>query len=649
MNLSQQLLSDVVLHTKYARHIEHKHRRENWNEITDRYLSMMIKKYPELKKEILEKGKFIYNKDILMSMRAAQFAGPAIEKNESRVYNCCALPVDDYRAFSEIMFLLLGGTGVGFSVQFSHIEKLPEIQKPRKEQKYVVGDSIEGWADAVKALMKSYFGINKVKPRFDFSDIRAKGERLITAGGKAPGPAPLRTCLAKIEGILENKKDGDKLTSLEIHDIICHIADAVLSGGIRRAALISLFSADDIHMATCKAGNWWELNPQRGRANNSAVLLRHRITKDVFLDLWKKIEQSGSGEPGIYLTNNKEWLTNPCAEIALRPFQFCNLTEINAGAVIVGPKKHRQKYFNLQAEAAAFFGTLQAGFTDFHYLRPIWRKTTEKDALVGVGITGICENEILDLDLTEAANVAVEENKRVSKLININAAARVTTIKPSGTTSCVLGTSSGIHAAHSRYYIRNIQCKVKDDIYSFFSTKYPELIKIMDQDPNSAVIGIPIKSSENAILRENENAIEMLERVKRFQKEWVHIGHQNGDNKNNVSATVSISKDKYFMPDGKNWLEITGHEYEKDHYNEWQAVGEWMWKNRDYYNGLSVLPYDGGTYADAPFMECDEQTFLSKIEYIQNNPINLEEIKEYTDNTDLTGEIACGPSGCEII
>jgi ribonucleoside-diphosphate reductase alpha chain len=255
--------------------------------------------------------KFIRDRKILMSMRAAQFAGPAIEKNESRIYNCSYLPVDHHYAFSEIMFLLLGGTGVGFSVQKHHIEKLPEIRKPAKDRKFLVNDSIEGWADAVKALMKAYFGYSKTKPRFDYSDIRQKGARLVTAGGKAPGPEPLKRCLFNIELILERKTNGEKLTSLEVHDIVCHIADAVLAGGIRRAALISLFSADDETMATCKYGSWWETNPQRGRANNSAVILRHKVDREFFLKFWKQIKESNAGEPGIYFSNDKDYGTNP--------------------------------------------------------------------------------------------------------------------------------------------------------------------------------------------------------------------------------------------------------------------------------------------------------------------------------------------------
>ena len=423
MEIGLETLSNVVVFNKYAKYLPQQKRRETYDEIIFRYLQMMVDKYPDLASDIMKNGQYIFDKKVLPSMRALQFAGPAIQKNEARIYNCCYLPIDDYRAFGEIMFLLLGGTGVGYSVQFKHIEKLPEITKPVKSQKFLVGDSIEGWADAVKHLVGSYLGFRSTKPRFDFSDIRHKGARLITAGGKAPGPEPLKKCLFELEQILDRKEIGERLSSVEVHDIVCHIADAVLAGGIRRAALISLFSADDEQMLTCKFGNWWELNPQRGRANNSAVLVRHRITREFFLDLWRKIELSNAGEPGIYFTNNSDWGTNPCCEIALRPYQFCNLCEVNVSDVT------SQQDLNERVTAATFFGTLQAGFTDFHYLRPIWKKTTEKDALVGIGMTGIASMEVFKYDLKEAANEAELTNIEICQTIGINRAARITCVK----------------------------------------------------------------------------------------------------------------------------------------------------------------------------------------------------------------------------
>ena len=959
MDIGLKTLSEIVTFNKYAKYIPSLKRRETYDEIVFRYLQMMVDKYPLLAGKIMSEGQYILDKKILPSMRALQFAGPAIQKNEARIYNCCYLPIDDYRAFSEIMFLLLGGTGVGYSVQFKHIEKLPAIKIPHKEQKFLISDSIEGWADAIKHLIGSYLGYRNTRPRFDFSDIRQKGARLITAGGKAPGPEPLKECLFKIQQILDRKLDNEKLSTIEVHDIICHIADSVLAGGIRRAALISLFSADDEDMLTCKFGNWWEQNPQRGRANNSAVLVRHRITKEFFLNLWKKIELSGSGEPGFYFTNNPDWGTNPCCftgdtkilthegykpikecvgenlfinkdneivtglvwstgvkhtielvlsnktriectpdhrfmasngatieaidsqglrlmphytlnnevseftkygfiqgdgglgrldstshkgleinigskdedifelfginkeknkksyyvngfneilrtlrfdssnlpqrrlpstfifwdskdklmflkgmysangsiiknqrisykttsfqlaaelvdvlssfnikayvttnkekevefsngsymckesydinisrfesvlqfakligfvhkykqssleelilekapkvmhinikgnqevfdfslddekhwgviegviahncEIALRPYQFCNLCEVNVSNV------ESQADLNNRVAAAAFFGTLQAGFTDFHYLRPIWKKTTEKDALVGIGMTGIASMEVFKYDLTEAANMAELTNIETSQSIGINRAARITCVKPSGTTSCVLGTASGIHAWHNDYYIRRMQLSKNEDLYKYLETNHPELVKDHLLIPNSAVIEIPIKAPEGSVLR-TETALDTLERVKKVSRDWIKPGHITGDNTHNVSATISIDKSRrYSAPHDIS----TNNKFVVDSvgdFDEWEVVGEWMWDNKEFYNGLSVLPYDGGTYSQAPFEDITKEQYEELVQKLSS--IDLTQVIEEDDLTSLMDQAACaGPMGCDV-
>jgi len=487
MDVSNKILSDITVYMKYAKYNDELQRRETWDELVTRNKEMHKRKYPALQDEIEATYKYVYDKKILPSMRSLQFGGRPIEISPNRIYNCAYLPIDDWRAFGETMFLLLGGTGVGYSVQKHHVSQLPEIRKPNtdRRRRFLIADSIEGWADAVKALMKSYFyGGSRLK--FDFSDIRPKGARLVTSGGKAPGPQPLKECLVKIEGILNEKKDGEKLTPIETHDIVCHIADAVLAGGIRRAALISLFSADDDEMIACKSGEWWEINPQRGRANNSAVLLRHRITKAFFTELWKRVELSGAGEPGIYLSNDKDWGTNPCCEIALRPFQFCNLCEVNVSNI------ESQDDFDARVKAAAFIGTLQAGYTEFHYLRPIWQRTTEKDALIGVSMTGIGSGTVLGYDMKKAAKIVKDENARVADIIMINKSARCTTVKPAGTTSLTLGTSSGIHAWHNDYYIRRIRVGKNESIYSYLKTYHPELVEDEYFRPHdTAVISIP--------------------------------------------------------------------------------------------------------------------------------------------------------------
>ena len=618
MELSNKILSEITVYMKYAKYIPELQRRETWEELVTRNKEMHQRKYPNLKEEIEEVYKKVYNKKVLPSMRSLQFGGKPIETSPNRVYNCAYLPIDHIDAFAETMFLLLGGTGVGYSVQKHHVEKLPEIQKPNPERtrRYLIGDSIEGWADAIKVLMKSYFGVNSSTPIFDYSDIRPKGAMLVTSGGKAPGPQPLKDCIHNITKVLDAKENRQKLTTLEVHDIVCYIADAVLAGGIRRAALISLFSADDNDMVTCKSGAWWELNPQRGRANNSAVLLRNKITKEFFLDLWKRVELSGAGEPGIYFSYDKDWGTNPCCEIALRPFQFCNLCEVNASDL------ESQEDLNNRVKAAAFIGTLQAGYTDFHYLRDVWKRTTEKDALIGVSMTGIGSGTVLGYDMKEAAEAVKSENARVAKLIGINESARTTTVKPAGTTSLTLGTSSGIHAWHNDYYIRRVRVGKNESIYTYLSIYHPELIEDEVFRPHdTAVISVPQKAPEGSILR-HESPFELLERIKRVAQEWIKPGHRTGQNTHNVSATVSLKED------------------------EWELAGEWMWNNRKYYNGLSVLPYNGGTYQQAPFEDCTEETYNKMMKSLSN--VDLSKIVELTDNTDLSGELACSGGNCTV-
>ena len=618
MEVSNEILSDITVYMKYAKYLPEQERRETWEELVTRNMNMHIKTYPNLKSEIGKAYDLVYNKKILPSMRSMQFGGKPIEVAPNRIYNCAFMPISHIDSFAECMFLLLGGTGVGFSVQRHHVNQLPAIQQPypKRTRRFLIGDSIEGWADAVKVLMKSYMNGGGSRITFDYSDIRPKGARLVTSGGKAPGPQPLKECLVKIEGMLREKENGTKLSTLEAHDIVCHIADAVLAGGIRRAALISLFNADDDEMISCKSGNWWETNPQRGRANNSACLMRHKITQDFFMDLWKRVELSGAGEPGIYFNNDKDWGTNPCCEIALRPYQFCNLCEVNASDI------ESQEDLENRVKAAAFIGTLQAGYTNFHYLRPIWQETTEKDALIGVSMTGIGSGTVLGYDMTAAAKAVKKENARVAKLIGINKSARTTTVKPAGTTSLTLGTSSGIHAWHNDYYIRRIRVGKNESIYPYLKENHPELVQDEYFRPHdTAVIEIPQKAPEGSILR-TETAFDLLERVKKVATEWVAPGHRNGSNTHNVSATISLKQD------------------------DWELAGEWMWSNRDHYNGLSVLPYDGGTYTQAPFEDIDKKMYTEMLRSLKN--VDLTRITELQDETNLTGELACAGGSCEI-
>jgi len=502
--------------------------------------------------------------------------------------NCSYLAIDSVVAFSETMFLLLGGTGVGYSVQKHHIDKLPllrgdiKVKGNTRKKRFLISDSIEGWADTIKVLMESYFE-GKKEIEFDYRDIRPKGARLVTAGGKAPGPQPLKDCVHNIRKVLdkaiEDRGVNTKLKPIEAHDIQCFIADAVLSGGIRRAAMISLFNFDDEEMLECKYGNWYELNPQRGRANNSVVIVRHKIVEEDFLNIFKKIEKSHSGEPGIYITNDAEWGTNPCVEISLRSNQFCNVVTMNGGTV------KDQEDFNRRCKSASLIATLQASYTDFHYLRDIWKEVTEKEALIGVSITGIANNVFMHtIKLKEGAEIVKKENERVAKLIGINKSARCTTIKPEGTSSLVLGTSSGIHAWHNDYYYRRIRVGKNEAIYTYLLINNPTLLEDDEMLKDTAIIKFPIKAPEGAITR-NEPALQLLERMKFVHEQWIKPGHRKGSNMHNVSLTVNVRED------------------------EWVEVGNWMWENKDYYNGISVLPYDNSSYIQMPFEDCTKEQY----------------------------------------
>ena len=744
MRKENEILSDIIVWSKYAKYIDSKQRRETWHELVTRNKTMHLNKFPHMHATIDAAYEYVYDKKVLPSMRSLQFGGKAIEVNPVRLFNCSFLPIDHYKAFSETMFLLLSGTGVGYSVQEHNISQLPAIYRSQKSKKYLIYDSVEGWADAVKLLMKSYLGLGNWKPKFDYRAIRAKGERLITSGGVAPGPEPLKICLTHIEAILDRKKDGEKLTSIDCHDILCHIADAVLSGGIRRSAMISLFDLSDQAMITCKFGEWHELNPQRGRANNSAVIERSTIAKDEFLNLWKKVELSNSGEPGLYFTNDVNLGTNPCCftgdnslltekgyasfkdlcnkdfnvvdsdggiyagkvwsngeketirlwfgrdymtctadhrflvdgkevqaidtlgkkltlyketqsfnslvyridyigkkevfdfnidgpnhwgvvngviahncEISLNPFQFCNLVEINASDI------DSQKELELRTWAAAVIGTLQASYTDFHYLRSEWKKTTEREALLGIGMTGIASGTVSGLDLEAAAKVGIDTNIEIAERIGVNRAARVTCVKPSGTTSLVVGTSSGIHAWHDKYYIRRIRVGKNEALYTYLSIRHPELLEDDVFNPTGqAVISIPQMAPEGSITRKSEDAIAFLDRIKDFHQRWIQPGHIEGENTHNVSATVTMQKD------------------------EWPSVGEWIWANKDSFNGLSFMPEDLGSYFQTPFETIDKETYEKLM--LNLHEIDVTEIIEISDNTSLMDQSACAGNNCEI-
>jgi ribonucleoside-triphosphate reductase len=616
MDKSQEILSSLIIFNKYAKHIPEVQRRETWEEICDRNMSMHVRKFPVIKKDIQNVyNNFVKKKTVLPSMRSMQFAGMPIELSNSRIFNCAYMPIEHPFAFAELMFLLLGGTGVGYSVQKRHISKLPVIEGPSsKTRRFLIGDSIEGWADAIKVIVKAYTQ-GKSDPIFDYRDIRPKGARLVTSGGKAPGPDPLRICVEHIRSIL-NGAIGRQLTTLEVHDMCCYIADAVLAGGIRRAAMICGFDMDDMDMLYCKTGRWYELNPQRGRSNNSVILKRGEVTEEHFKLLWEQVKRSGAGEPGFFWTNDYDVFTNPCCEISLNAYQFCNLTEVNASDL------ESQEELNSRCRAAAIIGTVQAAYTDFHYLRPIWKETTEKEALIGVGLTGIGSGAILKLDLAEGAEIVKTTNAEFAEKIGINAAARTTTVKPSGTSSCVVGSSSGIHAWHNDHYIRRVRVGKNEALYRYLLQNMPDLVEDCVFKPHlEAVISIPQKAPEGSILR-TESPMKLLERVKKFNLEWVRNGYRSGSNHHNVSCTISI-KDK-----------------------EWDKVGKWMWDNREDYTGIAVIPYDGGTYVQAPFEDCTVEKYEELLHKCKN--IDLTKVVEVEDDTSLVAELACAGGACEI-
>jgi len=670
---SKEILSEMIIFSKYAKYDPNSGRRESWNDLCIRNAQMHIKKYPQLEKEIWEVyARSVLPKKVVPAMRSFQFAGKAIEKNNTRMYNCSAIAVDDQSAFSEIMFLLLGGSGVGFSVQKHHINKLKSIKTPVNEpRKYIVSDDIMGWADSIKVLMKSYFE-KREYVKFDFSDIRAKGEPLKTAGNTAPGPDPLIKCIEDIRNVLDTailkRGENTKLKPIEVHDIICHIATSVVAGGIRRSSLISMFSPTDTEMLTSKSNfnielikyvknlnldfhevlvnyngcektvmldtyalneftktktlPWYYFEPQRRSANNSVLLIRKDTKESYFKDLMKTIKNSKAGEPGVVWSNSREMLVNPCCEISIPSCGLCNLTEINASDV------EDQEDLNTRVKDAVFLGTLQAGYTDFYYIREVWKKNAKRDGLLGVSFTGISSGRILkyDIDLKESAKVAISENIRVANIIGINPAKRIGTTKPAGTSSLVLKTSSGIHAWHNDFYIRRVRCKKSEALYKYaYEILGSTFVEDDVYDNTTGVISIPIAAPDGAILRD-ESPIDLLERVKRIRNEWIVETHIEGENYHNVSVTVSVKPD------------------------EWELVGDWMWDNREFYNGISLMDHDLGSYKQTPFEDITKEKFeeLNREFYIRTKNFKITDIVEHIDTTNHLGEVACGANGCEI-
>lgn len=616
MNESNKLLSDIVAFRTYAKYIPHLQRRETLQETTNRVMNMHLEKFPKLSSEITRAFSLVHDLKIMPSMRSMQFSGEAVSSNNSRSYNCSFVHVSYERVFSEILFLLLSGVGVGFSVQKRHINQLPSIRKPKEEGYFRVHDSIEGWAQALNILMDSYFN-SSIRPDFDFSGIRPKGSYLVTTGAKAPGSEPLRHMLIEVDKVLQNCV-GRKLKPIEVHDIICLIADCVLAGGIRRAALISLFDKNDDGMLKCKSGTWWEKYPYRARANNSVVLHRQETSKEEFDHVLKMCEDSKAGEPGIFWTNDYDIGCNPCAEISLNTNQFCNLVSINQTGIT------SEKEFFKRIRAATIIGTIQASYTNFPYINEKWRNTTDKEALLGVSFTGVADNMnfITPELLRQGAKLVLQTNEEIAKKIGINLAARTTTVKPEGSVSTIVGSSSGVHDRHSKYYIRRIRMNENDPLSKYLKYAIPELVEKDIFSETGVVVSIPQESPKSSITRDMTSALDLLNRVNMYNVNWIKEGHRYGSNTHNCSVTISV-KDE-----------------------EWEGLRNAMWDTKENYTGIALLPYDGGTYQQAPFEEIDESKYKDMEKLVKH--IDLTKVREIEDFTNRGDTIACQGNVCEI-
>jgi ribonucleoside-diphosphate reductase alpha chain len=623
-----------IAKSRYSRYLDDKGRREHWGETVTRYFDFMEKHLetkqnykltPELRKELQDA---VTQLDVVPSMRAVMTAGAALERQNVAAFNCSYLPIDDPKAFDEAMYILLCGTGVGFSVEQQYVKKLPEVPEQLFDSKtsIVVSDSKEGWAKSLRQLLALLY--SGEIPKFDVSRVRPAGARLKTFGGRASGPGPLeelyKFCVTKFKGAV-----GRRLTSLECHDILCKIGEVVVVGGVRRSAMISLSDLSDDKMAHAKAGNWWEHQGQRALANNSAT---YTETPSIgqFIREWSSIYDSHSGERGIFnreasqkqaAKNGRrdasyDFGTNPCSEIILRPYQFCNLS-----SCIIRSTDDVDSISN-KIRLATILGTFQASLTDFPYLRKIWQKNTEEEALLGVSMTGILDNTLLnnpnDPDLParleKLRDIAIAVNAEFSSAIGINQSVAVTAVKPEGTVSQLCSTASGIHPQHSKYYIRRVRADNKDPLTEFMKQAGFLAEPCFMKPDSTTVFSFPVKVADGALLREDLTAIEHLRLWLLFQRHYCE---------HKPSVTISVLE------------------------NEWMDVGAWTFKHFDEVTGVSFLPMDGGTYKQAPYEECTEETY-NQLKMLLPETVDWENFREYDDNVEGAQTLSCTAGGCEI-
>lgn len=642
-------IANFTFTSKYARYSEKYKRRESWKEAITRVEEMHVEKYNFLSEEDKQEIKWAFDlvrdKRAVPSMRSMQFGGPAVTSHNARMFNCSCRHIDSIRSFAECFYLLLCGCGVDFGLTKKYLNRLPDLvdadSKTGTVLTYAVEDSIEGWADSLEAQLNSYFKNTAYSGRkivFDYSKIRRKGTKLKTGGGKAPGYSGLKNAHIKIKKLFDHvieKNEKTRIKPIDAYDILMHCSDAVLSGGIRRAATSVVFDHDDDEMMNAKTGDWVSENPQRARSNNSVLFLRKKITETDF----KKVLQSARefGEPGFIFADHEDMLSNPCREIGFVPVtkdgrcgvQFCNLTSIN------GAKIHSVKEFRDAAKAASIIGTLQAGYTNFHYLSNTSRELTEEEALLGVSITGIMDNPKVLLNAKnqkECAQIAVETNQDWAKKLGINPAARVTCIKPEGTSSLVLGSASGIHPHHSRKYLRRIQCNKIDNVYQYFrlfNDKHCEE-SVWSANKTDDVVTFPIEITNGALTKKDLDAFKHLEYIKTTQQNWVLPGttkHNKKKTTHSVSCTVLIKED------------------------QWDEVATYLYENRDYFAAVSLLASTGDKDFDQAPMEDmvtekDEKLFdrLSK----SLSPVDYTVLEEATDETNFQQVLACAGGNCEI-